>query len=101
MKLRKSHCGINATNLQRVGSRVKSANSADGGCALMGQPQELVQKPKLAHELERRWMDGIAAEVAQEIGVLLQHDHIDPGACEQEAQHHPARAAAHNATPDG
>ena len=34
-------------------------------------------------------MDGVAAEVAQEVGVLLQHDHIDAGTGEQEAEHHP------------
>ena len=30
-------------------------------------------------------MDRVAAEIAQEIGVLLQHDDIDAGAREQEA----------------
>jgi hypothetical protein len=39
-------------------------------------------------------MDRVAAEVAEEIGVLLQHDHVDAGARQQKARHHPGRAAA-------
>jgi hypothetical protein len=42
-------------------------------------------------------MDGIAAKVAQEIRVLLEHDDIDAGTREQEAEHHPGRPAAGNA----
>ena len=42
-------------------------------------------------------MDGVAAEVAQEIGVLLQHDDVDACAREQEAEHHPRGAAAGDA----
>ena len=80
---------------------VRAEHPADRFCFLMRQFEEFFQQPKLAHELQRRWMDGVAAEVAQEIGVLFQHDHIDPGAREQEAEHHPARAAADNATPGG
>src|SRR5579872_7123226 len=44
-------------------------------------------------------MDGIAAKVAQEIGVLLEHEHIYARACQQEPQHHPRRTASGNATP--
>ncbi len=46
---------------------------------------------------EGRGMDGIAAEVAQEIAVLLQHHDPDARARQQEAQHHARRAAAHDA----
>ena len=82
-KSRKSHCGISATNLQCVGRWVKSA-MRDGGVAdLPAQPrdarmrqlEEFVQQTELVHQLERRGMDGVAAEVAQEIGVLFQHRH--------------------------
>ena len=74
---------------------------ADGGCALMGQPHELVQKPKLAHELEGGGVDGVATKIAQEVGMLLQHHHVDAGAREQEAEHEPARPSADNAAPGG
>jgi hypothetical protein len=50
------------------------------------------------HQLERRGVDGIAAEVAQEITMLLQHDHIDAGARQKEAKHHAGRPPAGDAT---
>ena len=52
---------------------------------LMRPLEELVEQAELVHDFERRGMDGVAAEVAQEIGVLLQHHDIDAGAGEQEA----------------
>ena len=38
--------------------------------------------------LEGRGMNGVAAKVAQEVGVLLEHDDVDAGARQQEAEHH-------------
>ena len=46
-------------------------------------------------------MDGVAAEIAQEIGVLLQHDDVDAGAREQKAEHHAGRPAADDAAARG
>jgi DNA-3-methyladenine glycosylase len=42
-------------------------------------------------------MNGVAAKVAQEIGMLLEHDDIDAGASEQETEHDSRRSAADNA----
>src|ERR1700728_858110 len=42
-------------------------------------------------------MDRIAPEIAQEIAVLFQHDHLDTGTPKQVAEHHPRRAAAGDA----
>ena len=39
-------------------------------------------------------MHRVAAKVAQEVAVLLEHHHIDAGAREQEAEHHAGRPAA-------
>ena len=39
-------------------------------------------------------MDGVAAKIAQEVLVLLQHDHVDAGARQQQAEHHAGRTAA-------
>ena len=47
---------------------------------LMRQLQEPVEEPKLVHQLERRGMNRVAAEVAEEIGVLLQHHDANAGA---------------------
>jgi len=49
---------------------------------------------QLVHHVERRRVDGVAAEVAQEVGVLLQHDDVHARAGEQQAQHHPGRTTA-------
>jgi len=56
--------------------------------------EQLVQRAQLVEELERRRMDGVAAEIAEEVGMLLEHDRTDPGASEQKPRHHPRRAAA-------
>ena len=42
-------------------------------------------------------MDRVAAEIAEEIGVLLQHHYAHARAREQETEHHPGRAAAGDA----
>ena len=44
------------------------------------QLEELVEQTKLVHHVQCRGMDGVAAKVAQEVGVLLQHQHIHAGA---------------------
>jgi hypothetical protein len=64
---------------------------------LMRQRQELGQEAELMHQLERRGMNGVAAEIAEEIRVLLQHDHVHSGARQQEAEHHAGRPAAGDA----
>ena len=49
---------------------------------------------ELDHQLKRRGMNRVAAKIAEEIGVLLQHRHMNAGAREQKPEHHPGRAAA-------
>jgi hypothetical protein len=68
---------------------------------LVRQLQEFVEKPQFLHDVERRGMDRVAAEVAQEIGVLLQHHDVDAGARQQEAEHHSRRTAARHAAARG
>ena len=65
--------------------------------ALMRQFQEAVDQPELVHHLQRRGMHGVAAKIAEEVGVLLQHHDIDAGASEQVTEHHAGRAAADDA----
>ena len=55
-----------------------------------GKREEGVEQAELADDLEGGRVDGVAAEIAQEIGMLLEHDHVDAGAREQEAEHEPA-----------
>jgi hypothetical protein len=55
---------------------------------LMRQFQERVDQAQFAHQLERRRMNRVPAEIAEEVRMLLQHHDVDAGAREQEAQHH-------------
>ena len=64
---------------------------------LMRQLQELVDQAEFDHQFERRGMNGVAAEIAQEIGVLLQHHDLNAGARQQESEHHAGRSAAGDA----
>jgi hypothetical protein len=61
------------------------------------QLQELIQQAKLVDDFERGRVDGIAAEVAQEVGMLLQHHDVDAGARQQQPQHHAGGPAAGDA----
>jgi hypothetical protein len=45
-------------------------------------------------------MNGVAAEVAQEIGMLLENHDIDSRPCKQKAKHHASRPAARNTAAD-
>ena len=66
------------------------------GAFWCGSLRELVEQTELAHHVEGRGMDGVAAEVAQEVAMLLEHDDVDAGAREQEAEHEPARSASYD-----
>src|SRR5262249_48013971 len=74
---------------------------ADGRGLGVRQLEEIVEQFKLVHQLQGRWMDGVAAEVAQKVSVLLEHDDIDAGARQKIAEHQPAGAATDNAAARG
>src|SRR5206468_5464605 len=61
---------------------------------LMRQFQELLEDGELMHQLQRGWMDRVAAEVTQKVRMLLEHHNINTGPSQQETQHHPRRSAA-------
>src|SRR5690606_9993612 len=58
------------------------------------QLEEELPQPELTEHREGRRMDGVAAEVAEEVGMLLQHRDPAPGAREQVTEHHPGGTAA-------
>ena len=64
---------------------------------LMRPLEEIVEQAQFVDHLQGRGMDGVAAEIAEEVRVLLEHDHVDAGAREKEAEHHAGRSAAGNA----
>ncbi len=49
------------------------------------------------HDFERGGMNGIAAEVAEEVGVFFENDDIDAGAGELIGEHHAGGASADDA----
>ena len=71
--------------------------AADHVEALVRALQEGVEQAELVHDAQRRRMDRVAAEVAQEVAVLLEHHGANAGAGEQVAEHHAGRAAADDA----
>ena len=80
---------------QRVGRLVKSAmvhrrrrrTAARAAAAFWcGSCRNSSSRPSSSIISQRRGMDGVAAEVAQEVGVLLEHDDVDAGAREQQAR---------------
>src|SRR6516225_950879 len=62
--------------------------------------EQVVEDAKLEHDFECRRMDRVAAEIAEEIGVLLEHRDVDAGPGQQVSEHHPGRTAARDRTLD-
>jgi hypothetical protein len=65
---------------------------------LMRDGEKCIEQAQLVHQFERRGVDGVAAKIAKEVGMLLEYDDIDARAREQEAQHHAGRPTAGDAT---
>jgi hypothetical protein len=51
---------------------------------LVGELQQPVQQSQFVHHLERGGVDRVSAEVAQEVGVLLENEDFDAGAGEKQ-----------------
>ena len=70
----------------------------DGGAKraefLMRDAQKIVKEAELVHQLEGGRVDGVAAKIAEEVGMFFENDDLDPGACEQEAQHNAGGATS-------
>ena len=64
---------------------------------LMGTLQKFIQNPQLVHHFERGRMDGVAAEVAEEIGVLLEDNDVNRHPRKKKAQHHARWSASNDA----
>lgn len=65
--------------------------AAQRPCLLMRSPQEFLKQAELVHQLQGRGVDRVAAEIAQEIAVFFEDQNGDPGAAQEEAQHHAGR----------
>jgi len=56
----------------------------------LGEP---LTEAQLVKQLQGRRMHGVAAEVPQEVAVLLQHAHLDARPSQQQPEHHSGRSA--------
>ncbi len=74
------------SNKFAVGGQMGEIRDGDGLAAdlagqmsnfLVGSFEEFIQNAELVHDFESGRMNRIAAEIAEEVGMLLQHDYID------------------------
>ena len=104
-KSRKSHCGIKAMNWQRVGRCEKSAivtrrrrsrpaSSRPPDAAAAGTSRAA---PSSCEHLERRRVDRVAAEIAQEVARASRARRPRRRRARGAAEHHPGRPAAGDA----
>jgi len=61
---------------------------------LMRDAQEIVEEVELVHELKGGRVNGVATEIAEEVGVFFEDEDFDAGAGEEEAEHHAGGAAS-------
>ena len=61
---------------------------------LVRHRREPVGEAQLVEQREGGRVDGVAAKIAQEVGVLLQHGDLDPGTGHQQAEDHPGGTTA-------
>ncbi len=70
---------------------------ADVANLVMRQGQKIVEPSQFEEQLQRRRMDRIAAKVAEEIRIFLEHGYVDSGTRQQHAEHHAAGAPSDDA----
>jgi hypothetical protein len=82
--------------VRQVADRIVSPGDADLRLMhpVMRPREEPAEHAELVEHLHRRGVDGVAAEIAEEVGVLLEHPHAHPSAREKQSGHHARRPAA-------
>ena len=70
---------------------------ADSQKLLMRDAQEIFEEAEFVHEFEGGRVNGVAAEIAEEVGVFFEDEDFDAGAGEKEAEHHAGGATSCNA----
>jgi hypothetical protein len=86
---------VGAVGYRKVAAPDVDGDALDDGVADGGE--EAIKQAELVEELEGGGVDGVAAEVAEEVGVLLEDGDFNAGAGEQEAEHDSGRASADDA----
>lgn len=84
--------------MSEVGHRQFGAVPAEGDVRGIGvrASEELVEEAEFTQQFLGRRVDGVAAEVAEEVGVLLDHRDVDALAHEEQSEHEAGGAAAHD-----
>jgi len=61
---------------------------------LMRDAQEIIEEAELVHEFEGGRVNGVAAEIAEEVGVFFEDEDFDASAGEKKAEHYAGGAAS-------
>ena len=77
--------------------RLPADLAADFAQFLVGPCEEVLERAEIVQDLERGRVDGVAAEVAEEVAVLFDDDDGDACSGEEHAEHHPGGTAADDA----
>src|SRR4030095_4934366 len=82
------------------GNRMAIKYSADFTQFLVGQPKKFLKQSELMQKLEGGRMNGVASEIAVEIGVFFQNNDVHSGARQQKPGHHAGWSAADDEAAD-
>ena len=64
---------------------------------LMGDAQKVFEKAEFVHQFEGGRVNGVAAEIAEEVGMFFEDEDFDAGAGEKKTEHDAGGAATHDA----
>ncbi len=70
---------------------------ADFAEFLVGNAEEIVEEAEFVDELESGGMNGVAAKIAEKVGVFFEDEDFDAGASEKEAENYTSGPAADDA----
>src|ERR1700693_5166538 len=88
-----------------VGGKMRKVGDRDGKVfneranfteLLMRALEEFVEKAELVHEFQGGGMNGVAAKIAEKIGVLFEDEDFDTSAGEKKTQNHACGAPAND-----
>ena len=91
--------GAELEQVREVGERQRGIADLAGELSnlLVRKLEEIIEDSELVENLERRWMNCIAAKVTEKIRVLLEHSNADSRSSEEVAEHHPGGATSYYA----
>ncbi len=67
---------------------------------LVRELQQAIGKTEFVHHFQSRRVNGVAAKVTEEVGMLFEHDDACAGSCQKVSEHQPGRTPAGDGTVD-